>query len=247
MSETKKIILKLIISALVIGLIVGGAYLIFHFLGWTDLSQEQLQAFISSTGAIAPLVFIAVSFLQVTFVPIPGAVTIIAGSYLFGPWLSFLYSYIGMFFGGLFAFFLGKVIGRPFINWVAGSNEKADGWIKKLKGREKVFLFFAFLLPLFPDDLLCSIAGVLPISWLEFIIMQLITRTTSIGATLLFMSGEIIPYGGWGLPVLIILGIIAIAAFILSLIYAEKINAVFDKFINKLIGKKQDNNSDKNS
>lgn len=250
MSENKKSVLKLIISALIIAALIGIVYLIFHLLGWTDLTEEQLQEYIASTGAIAPLVFIFVSFLQVTFVPIPGAVTIIAGKFLFGPWISFLYSYIGMLAGALFAFWLGRAIGRPYINWVAGSKEKADEWIKKLKGREKVFLFFAFLLPLFPDDLLCSVAGILPVTWLEFLIMQLITRFTSIGATLFFMSGEIIPYEGWGLVVLCILAILAITAFILSLKYADKLNALFDKLINKIVGitkkVKKVKNEDKN-
>jgi uncharacterized membrane protein YdjX (TVP38/TMEM64 family) len=171
-------------------------------------------------------------------VPIPGAVTILAGNYLFGPWLSLLYSYIGMMLGGLFAFALGRWIGRPYVNWVAGSKKKADEWIKKLKGREKVFLFFAFLLPLFPDDILCSIAGVLPITWIEFTFMQVITRATSIGGTLLFMSGEVIPYHGWGIVVLVILTVIAIIAFVISLKYANKLNDAFSRFIDKLTKKK---------
>lgn len=236
--STKQVIKKLFISLIIIVCILLIGYLVFDLIGWTDLTREELQEFISSTGAIAPLVFIFVSFAQVTFVPIPGAVTILAGNYLFGFWLSFLYSYIGMMLGGSFAFVLGRWLGRPYINWVAGGKEKADEWIKKLKGRETVFLFFAFLLPLFPDDILCSIAGILPISFATFSIMQIITRATSIGGTLLFMSGEIIPYSGWGIPVLVVIAIIAIAAFIVSLRYADKLNDFFSKFIDKIVGKK---------
>ena len=81
-----------------------------------------------------------------------------------------------------------------------------------------------FLFPFFPDDLLCSIAGILPITFIGFMVMQIITRITSIGATLLFMSGEIIPYHGWGIPVLIIIGILAIIAFVISYKNADKIN-----------------------
>ncbi len=239
MSEKKKIIVKLLISGAVIGLVVLAGYLIFRALGLTDLTREQVQEYIASTGAIAPLVFIFVSFLQVTFVPIPGMVTIIAGSYLFGAWLSLLYSYIGMMAGGILAYFLGKLIGRPYINWVAGGKNKANEWIKKLKGRETVFLFFAFLLPLFPDDLLCSVAGVLPISFTTFLIMQLITRFTSIGATLLFMSGEIIPFSGWGIYVIIALLILSVVVFIISLKYADKLNEFFDNLINKIVKKQK--------
>ena len=238
MTKNKKTIVRLLCSAAVILLILLGIYFIFKACGITDLTKEQLQEYILSTGAVAPIVFIGVSFLQVTFVPIPGAVTILAGNYLFGAGLSFLYSYIGMMLGGLLAFYLGRLIGRPYINWVAGGKEQADSWIKRLKGRETVFLFFAFLLPLFPDDLLCSVAGILPISFMTFLIMQIITRATSIGGTLLFMSGEVIPYHGWGLWVLGVIVVLSIAAFIVSLKYADKLNAFFDNFISKIILRK---------
>ena len=238
-NENKAVLKRLIISALVIGAIVGGVYLVFYLLGWTSLTKEQLQEVVGNTGALAPLFYIFISFLQVTFVPIPGAITILSGAYLFGVWEAFIYSYVGMMIGAIFAFFLGRKLGRPFVNWVAGGKEKADGWVERLKGRENVFLFFAFFLPFFPDDILCSVAGILPVKWRTFIIMQIITRATSIGGTMLFMSGEVIPYHGWGLVVLAVIGIICLTAFILSIKYADKLNAFFDKMINAITLKKK--------
>lgn len=239
MTENKKqTIIRIAISTLIIAIISVIAYLVFENIGLTKLSREQLQEKVSSTGAIAPLVFVVISFLQVTFVPIPGMVTILAGNYLFGFWLSFLYSYIGMLLGSMVAFLIGRVFGRPFINWVAGSKEQADKWIKKLKGRESVLLFFAFLLPLFPDDLLCSIAGILPISFFSFMIMQFITRATSIGASLIFMSGDIIPFKGWGLWAHILIIVISVVIFVLCMKNAQKLNEKFDNFINKILGNK---------
>ncbi len=232
--KNKKSLIKLFWSALIIGLLLLGGYFLLDLLGVTKLSQETIQNYIASTGAIAPLVFILASFLQVTFIPIPSTVTILAGSYLFGAFNSFLYSYIGIMLGALLAFALGRMIGRPYINWVVGSKEEADEWLSKLRGRENVFLFFAFLLPVFPDDLLCSVAGMLPVKFSTFTIMQLITRTTAIGATLLFMSGEFIPYEGWGLWVIGILIAIAVAAFVFSMIFAEKLNALFESIVKKI-------------
>ncbi len=228
-SENKKVLVRLLVSLAVIGLLILGAFLLFNWLGWTDMTKEQLQADIAKTGALAPLVFIAVTFAQVTLVPIPGAVTILAGSYLFGFWASFLYSYIGMMIGSVCSFALGRLVGRPYVNWVAGGKDKAEEWVKKLKGRENVFLFFAFLLPFFPDDILCAVAGALDIKWFTFIIMQIVTRATSILATMLFMSGEIIPFYGWGLVVLGLVGAVCIVAFILSVKHTDKINAFFEK------------------
>ncbi len=236
--QNKKSLKKLVLSGVIIVLIVVALYFIFKALGITDMKREDLQKAIADTGAIAPLAFIGITIAQVTIVPIPGAVTILAGSYIFGFWQSFLYSYIGMMIGSVLSFALGRLLGRPYVNWVAGSKEQAEEWIKKLNGRETVFLFFAFFLPLFPDDILCAVAGALPIKWLTFIIMQVITRATSILCTMLFMSGEIIPFHGWGLIVLGAIGIICIVAFVLAIKHAPQLNAFFDRLLKKFTRKK---------
>lgn len=236
--ETKQLIKKLIITAVIILAVVGVVFLVMHLLGWDKMSndelQEMLQTYIAEQGAVAPLIFILISFLQVTFVPIPGAVTILAGNYVFGMGQSFVYSYIGMLAGSIFAFALGKWIGRPFVNWIAGGAEKVDEWLGKLKGRENVLLFFMFLLPFFPDDILCSVAGILPIGWIGFLILQIITRLTSVGFTLLLMSGEFIPWHGWGLVVLAVIGVLAVVAFIISYRNAERINLALQKLSDKV-------------
>lgn len=234
-----KRILGLIISGVVLALLLFGGYLLLRLLGWDNLTKEELQAFVEGTGVFAPIVFIIVSFVQVTIIPIPGAITILAGNYLFGAVESFIYSYIGMMIGAMFAFFLGRVIGRPFVDFMTGGREKTDELIDRLRGRENVLLFFMFFLPLFPDDALCAVAGLLPISTLGFFLMQVVTRFTSILGTLLFMSGEIIPYHGWGLVVLAILALICIAALVLSLIYAAQINDFVNRIIDRLFPRRR--------
>lgn len=235
-TETKQMIQKLAVSVLVIGLIVAVLWLILYLLGWTSMTQEELQEIIASAGVAAPLIFILISFLQVTFVPIPGSITILAGNYVFGTLETFIYSYVGMFLGSLFAFALGRWLGRPFVNWVAGGSDKVDEWLGKLHGRETVLLFFMFFLPAFPDDILCSVAGILPIGWLGFILMQVITRFTSVGGTLLFMSGTFIPFDEvWGILLLLCVGILAVAAFIISFRNAERINAALERLSDRIV------------
>ncbi len=237
--DIKSIIIKIIISLLVIGLIILGLYFLFKYLGWTNLTKEELQAKIASTGVFAPIVFIVASFLQITFIPIPSSVTIIVGNYLFGFWLSFLYSYIGIIFGSILAFYLGRWLGRPFVNWVVGDAKAVDEYLIKMKNKENVILFFMFLLPLFPDDALCSLAGILPISFLTFLFMQLLTRATSILGTLFFMSGEIIHYDALGITIIVIVCILALVAFYLSYKYADKINEIFYNIMDKITFRKK--------
>ena len=236
--ETKQTISRLILSGLIIALIVGVLWLILYLLGWTDLSREELQQIIRDAGIAAPLIYIVISFLQVTLVPIPGTVTILAGNFVFGSLQTFLLSYIGMMLGSLFAFSLGRWIGRPFVDWIAGGHDKVDEWIGKLHGRETVLLFFMFFLPLFPDDVLCSVAGILPIGWVGFVLMQVVTRATSVGCTLLFLSGEFIPFDEvWGIALLAVVGIFCVVAFVLCLRRAEEINQALERFSDRITAK----------
>ncbi len=232
-TESKKTLTKLSVSLIILILIIIIGYLIFRALGLTNISREALQEYINQTGVWAPIIFIIISFLQVTIIPIPGSITILAGSYLFGFIESFIYSLIGMFLGGLFAFFLGRILGKKFVYWVAGDKQKVEDYLTKMKGKETVILFFMFLFPFFPDDLLCMIAGITSISWKTYIIMQIITRITSIGATLIFLSGELIPYHDWGIPVIIAISILGIIAFIYSYKYADQIQDWFTNLFTK--------------
>ena len=83
--------------------------------------------------------------------------------------------------------------------------------------------------------------------FVTFLIMQIITRATSIGATLLFMSGEFIPWTEpWGIAILVIVGVLAIVAFILSFKYSERIEAWGMRVINKVFkGKNETKDNEK--
>ncbi len=210
--KIKRALIRLGLSALVLLPVAIAIVLILHRLGLDNITREQIQNIVDSAGAFAPLMFILITFLQVSFIPIPSAPVILGGSYIFGVFECFVYSYIGTLLGAIAAFWLGRSIGRPFINWVAGDKETVDELFEKLHGKENAVLFTMFLLPMFPDDLLCSVAGMLPMTFGLFMIMQLTTRIVAIGGTLLLFSGDILPFRGWGLWVIggIILAVAAV-------------------------------------
>ena len=133
------------ISAIILIAIVIGLYFLFKALGLTDISKEEIRDIVSQAGIWAPLAYILVSFLQVTFIPIPGMVTILAGTLIFDPLEAFFYSLIGMFLGGSVGFYLGRILGKKFVYWIAGDKQKVDEYLDKIKGRETVLLFFMFL------------------------------------------------------------------------------------------------------
>ena len=238
--DKKKTIIRLLFSIIIIFSLIIVICLILKILNINDITQEKLQQIISSYGALGPIVFILLSFMQVIILPIPGAVSVLAGSYLFGPWLSYLYSFIGVFSGSIISFCLGRKFGRKFVYWIVQDKEFIDFYLSKFKGKETIILFFMFLLPAFPDDALCAIAGITPISFKIFVFIQIITRITTIGSILFFMSGEIIPYHGWGLIILFSLAITIVILFILAIKNAELINNKLINIINKLTIKKKE-------
>ena len=138
----------------------------------------------------------------------------------------------------MFAFYLGRKVGRPFVNWLAGDKEKVESYLTRLKGKERILLFLMFLFPVFPDDLLCSVAGIVPIKWKEFIVMQVISRTVAIFGTIFIFSGTFIQYEGWGLVIIITLTLVMVLAFVLSMKYADQINRTIDKWASKISKKK---------
>lgn len=231
--KKREAILRAVISILAVAIVCAALYGIFHALGWTEMEREELQALITSAGIAAPLIYILITFLQATLIPIPGTVMVLAGCYLFGVFTASVYSFIGMMLGASAAFWLGKVIGRPFINWVAGGKEKVDGWLERLRGKETVLLFFMFLFPAFPDDVLCAVAG-LSIRFPIFLIMQIISRIASLAGTVILMSGEVIPFDGAG--VFILIGIIALGIISLAVCMknADRINTALDAIADKI-------------
>lgn len=139
-----------------------------------------------------------------------------------------------MFLGGSLGFYLGRVLGKKFVYWVTGDKQKVDDYLEKIKGKETILLFFMFLFPFFPDDLLCSVAGISKIKFSTFSIIQFITRLTSIGCTILVYGGDFIPLHGWGIAVIVALSILGLIAFIISYRFADQIQEWFVKTYNNI-------------
>ena len=226
----------LLLAAICIVAIVGLDHLLTR-LGIDQFSEEQIQEIISGFGAWGPIVFIFFTFLQVTFIPIPFVVSILAGNLLFGFWGSFFYSLIGTMLGSIFAFALGRKIGRPFVNWAFGDAEEVDKYLGQAKGKEFVVFFFMFLLPLFPDDALCALAGITNLNNRQFAFILAVSRPITVIGNLILWTGEIIPYNGWGILIIAFGILLSAVAFLLSFKYAEQINEIFARVTDAIAGK----------
>ncbi len=195
-------------------------------------SIEDFRAYVSSFKNVV-LIFILLQFSQVVFLPIPSFITVGAGVLLFGPFWGAIYSFIGIVLGSVVAYFIGRIFGVKVASWLVGKDNLKKG-LKTIEGKDKIILTFMFLFPLFPDDILCFVAGISTVKPLFFLIMILITRFISIFVSSYSMNNSLIPYDTWwGLILWVVF--IGVTIFLTFFIYKKgnKIEDFFKKKKNK--------------
>jgi uncharacterized membrane protein YdjX (TVP38/TMEM64 family) len=153
----KKTIAVIVASVVVAAILVALAIIfgddIFEWFHKADGIKELIR----SAGAFGPLIFVLLQIAQVVLAPIPGQVVAVAGGYLFG-WWGLLLSMIGASIGYYIVIKLARRFGRPLAEkmFKKESLRKFD-YVTESKGG--LLLFLVFILPLFPDDMVCYLAG----------------------------------------------------------------------------------------
>lgn len=199
-------------------------------------SVEALRQYIQQAGKLAALIFILFSFLQVVLLPVPGSIAVAAGTAMFGPFKCSVYSFIGIVLGSVTAFAVGRLVGYKAVCWIVGQ-DSLDKWQEKLKGKDYLILSLMFLLPLFPDDILCFIAGLSSMTWPYFIVMITVTRAISVFTTA--YSFELIPFTTWwGILIWVVLLALVAVSFWLVCKYSTEIDNFLKKKL-KIKSKKQ--------
>ena len=233
LSLKAKILRTILVCVVIAGIVVLGYYI----LNWTGVweqinSVEKLQNVILSWGFWGRFGYVILQLLQVTFIPLPSTVTIIAGTLVYGPLQASLLSLAGILLGSMLAFLLGKVFGKKLVVFMVGE-KTCKKWADFLSNAKYSF-FIMMLLPIFPDDVLCLVAGLTNMSWTFFTVTNLIARPIGVFTVSYFGSGHLIPYHGWGLIVWGILILLIIAVLILSYKYQKQIeNFLLKAFRNK--------------
>lgn len=141
-------------------LVIVVSLLIFFWQPLADLftDKERLKQLVEQAGVYGPLLFIGIQFLQVVVAPIPGQVVGALAGALFGPWLGTLYSMIGAMLGFTLIFVVARRLGRPFVErFVEKKHLEKFDYLTQAKG--PLVFFLIFLLPAFPDDIICYLAG----------------------------------------------------------------------------------------
>jgi uncharacterized membrane protein YdjX (TVP38/TMEM64 family) len=155
--------------------------IVFHSEIWRVFSSvRELQQWVRASGALAPLVFVAVQAVQVIVFIVPGEIPQIAGGYLFGVLTGTLLSLAGILAGSTAAFFLARMLGVPFVHALFRP-ERIQRIERLLASRgSRVVFFLLFLIPGIPKDILCYAAGLTPIGFPFFILASFAGRLPGI-------------------------------------------------------------------
>ncbi|MBE5753503.1 MAG: TVP38/TMEM64 family protein, partial [Clostridiales bacterium] len=157
-------------------------------------STEKFKEYLEGAGAWMSVAYIVLQFLQVLILPIPSFVSVAVGVALFGAIRTLIFSYLAIVPASIIAFFVGRKLGTKAVAWMIGK-DTLEKWQKKLKGKDNLILSTMFLLPLFPDDILCFVAGLSSMSNKYFIVMILICRLVNLTGTT--FSINFIPFNTW--------------------------------------------------
>ncbi len=181
-------------------------------------SKRAVGQFLRRFGPFAPLAFIVIQALQVVLAPIPGEATGILGGYLFGTWLGFIYSSIGLTLGSVMAFFLGRWLGLPIVRRVVSAEVyRKFNFVSKTGG--ELGTLVCFLIPGFPKDYLCFLLGVSPLQFWPFFVICTFGRMP--GTWLLSVQGAKVRDAQYFEFVIYLL--VAVAAVVLAYLYRERI------------------------
>ena len=143
-------------------------------LAWFN-DLDAITTSIRNIGIGGPLTLCVLLILQTFFAFIPGQALMIASGYIYGFSEGILITWLSLVLGGQMAFWLARRYGRPFAEkWV--SSATLNRWDKSAAGQGVGFYIVTLVMPFFPNDAMCYVAGLGKISTRRFLGANIIGR-----------------------------------------------------------------------
>lgn len=240
MNKGKKInIIINIIAIIILLLLVLILYIHFYDelqLLNTEEGRNELINKIQNTGIFGSIILVILQILQVVVAFIPGEfVELICGA-MFGPLGGLLICLIGLNIGTMIIFALVKILGKPFVHENTKNTKLKLDFLKD-PNRALIILFFIFLIPGIPKDILIYPIPLTKLKMHKFMIVSTIARIPSILSSTII--GSSILKGNYQLSIIVF--VISLVFAILGLVFNKQIYNFID---NKFIKRKQKNEND---
>lgn len=140
-------------------------------------SKETLSAFIKQAGIWGPPLFIFLQILQTVVPIIPGALTSVAGVFIYGHIIGTIYNYIGIVIGCAIIFYLARTYGSAFVQSVVSKRtyDKYIGWLDEDNRFERFFIFM-MIWPISPADFLCMLAALTKMTFKKYMMIIILCK-----------------------------------------------------------------------
>ena len=154
-----------IISVIGIFATLVGAIYLWRIGAFTN--QTVLKDIVVAHTFLGPIIFLAIQIIQVVIPIIPGGITLVAGVLIFGPFLGFIYNYVGIVIGSIILFHIGRVYGQNLTKMLVKEKtyNKYMAIAEKHQRKFNWIFFFLILAPVAPDDALVLIASQTKMTW----------------------------------------------------------------------------------
>ena len=103
------------------------------------------------------------------------------------------------------------------------------------------------ILPFFPDDILCLVAGLTKMNFPFFLVTMVLVRPAIVATYCYLGSGELIPFSGWGIPVWIAIAVVCVVLAVLSFKYQDKIEGWLKSKTDKLFKRDKKSSESENN
>lgn len=174
--------LSIVLIVLLLALIWVFRTSVVEGLAWFG-NRDAVTHTIRELGIWGPVVLIVLLILQTFLAFIPGQALMVTCGFIYGFLPGLLISWLGLFIGGQLAFALARHYGRDFAErWVAP--HILNKWDKASDGQGSGFFAISLVLPIFPNDAMCYVAGLGKISLRRFSLANSLGR----GIACLFTS-----------------------------------------------------------
>ena len=215
------------IAAIIVMAAIGISFLIAYikygdYLYNIFCNKDNLQAFLAQFGGFDKVAFVGIRAFQTVIKIIPAEPLEIAAGAFYGVVPGMLYCLLGSLIGTIVIVIVTKKVGRKVVNLFVPIEIIDDFSLFKDKKKMYASIFFIYIIPSTPKDLLVYAAALTDISIWKFLLITTIARIPNIiistwcGAE--FIDGNYFT---------------AIAIFVASAILAVSLSLVYKKFLSK--------------
>ena len=177
----------------------------------------------NSKGWVVYLIIWFIMFLQTTILNVPAYVVLTACVSMGIKTLSAVYLLVvisAYMTGCVLTYFVGRKWGKKAVKWCAGSEEDYEKWSVVLNKKGKWWYLASVTFPMFPDDILCLVAGAVRFDFRFYLFANFVGRTLGLVTTLLCL--ELVGNLGGGFPLMLIIWSVALIIECVSYYYLKK-------------------------